>query len=377
MSGRRVWAGVGVALALAAGVGLWLAPRGPEPTPPAAAPGTDWISAVARVAPEGFDRLDGPWALDLPADHGRHAEAPTEVWQLSAHLEDAEGNPVGVQFLIFRVALAGPKAPAPASSLEARELYRGHVVLVGPDGDAAVAQERFGRGLEGLAGFDAAIGELRLDAWALEFPTPANPDRWRLTTGPGDLRLDLTLTLDKDPIAVDGDATPFRGYAFSRLRAEGSVATEAGPRSVSGVAWYEHLWGDLPIPGGSPVASDRLQVQLDDGSELSLVRSRRIDGVGIPTVDAVVIDAQGTATAFDEAATELEALRSWQGAAAAWPVDWRLRLGDLQLDITPVIDAQEHAFMLSVWSGLVRAEGQRGDRPVSGVGTLQLSADRR
>ena len=194
MSGRRVWAGVGVALALSAGVGLWLAPRGPEPTPPAAAPGTDWISAVARVAPEGFDRLDGPWALDLPADHGRHAEAPTEVWQLSAHLEDAEGNPVGVQFLIFRVALAGPKAPAPASSLEARELYRGHVVLVGPDGDAAVAQERFGRGLEGLAGFDAAIGELRLDAWALEFPTPAHPGRWRLTTGPGDLRPDLTLT---------------------------------------------------------------------------------------------------------------------------------------------------------------------------------------
>ena len=78
--------------------------------------------------------------------------------------------------------------------MAARELYRGHVLLVGPDGDAAAAEERFGRGLEGLVGFDATIGELRLDAWALEFPTPAHPGRWRLTTGPGDLRPDLTLT---------------------------------------------------------------------------------------------------------------------------------------------------------------------------------------
>jgi hypothetical protein len=35
--------------------------------------------------------------------------------------------------------------------------------------------------------------------------------------------------------------------------------------------------------------------------------------------------------------------------------------------------AQEHAFMLSVWSGLVRAQGPRGVRPVSGLGTLQLT----
>ena len=371
MMTRRSWGVVGLVLAIAAGAAFWFAPRGPAPAP--AAQGADWISAVADIAPDGFDRLAGPWDLDLPADHGLHAGARTEVWQLSAHLEDDAGHPVGVQFLLFRIALAGPDAPAPTSAWEVRDLYRGHVVLVGPAGAAPVAEERFGRGMQGLAGHDPTLGELRLDSWSLEFPGPAERDGWRLTTGPGDLGIELILTPEKAPLEVDGDATPFRGYAFSRLRAEGTVASAAGPRSVSGVAWFEHLWGDLPIPGGTPVASDRLQLQLDDGSELSVLRSRRIDGAGSPTVEALLIAADGTVTAFGDDAAELDLVRRWQGAAAAWPVEWRLRLGDLQLDMTPVIDAQEHGFMLGVWSGLVRAQGQRGDRPVSGLGTLQLT----
>ena len=374
MMTRRNWGVVGLVLAVTVAVAVWFAPGGPAPAPAAPAQGTDWISAVADIAPEGFDRLAGPWDLDLPADHGRHAGARTEVWQLSAHLEDEDGDPVGVQFLLFRIALVGPDAAPPTSAWEVRDLYRGHVVLAGPAGAAPVARERFGRGMEGLAGYDPALGELRLDSWSLEFPGPADRDGWRLTTGPGDLGIELALMPEKAPLEVDGEATPFRGYAVSRLRADGTVATEAGRRSVSGVAWFEHLWGDLPIPGGTPVVSDRLQVQLDDGSELSVIRSRRIDGAGSPTVEALLIEADGTVSAFGDDAAELELARRWQGAIAVWPVDWRLRLGDLQLDMTPVTDAQEHAFMLGVWSGLVRAQGQRGDQPVSGLGTLQLTA---
>ena len=374
MMTRRSWGVVGLVLAITASAAFWFAPHGPAPVPSASAQGADWISAVADIAPDGFDRLAGPWDLDLPADHGLHAESRTEVWQLSAHLEDEDGQPVGVQFLLFRIALAGPDAPAPTSAWEVRDLYRGHVVQVGPAVGTAVAEERFGRGMEGLSGFDPALGELRLDSWSLEFPDLVIRDQWRLNTGPGDLHIELALSSAKEPLHLDGVTTPFRGYAFSRLRAEGTVATEAGARSVSGVAWFEHLWGDLPIPGGSPVASDRLQLQLDDGSELSVIRSRRIDGGGSPTVEALLIDADGMVTAFGDNSAELELTRSWQGAAAAWPVDWRLQLGDLQIDITPVIDSQEHAFMRLVWSGLVRAQGQRGDQLVSGLGTLVLTA---
>ena len=376
MMTRRGWGGLGVALAIVAGAALYLVPRAPEQAQVAPPQGADWLSAVADGAVDGFERLDGPWALDLPADHGAHPEARSEVWQLSAHLRDGDGQPVGVQFLLFRIGLTGPDAPAPASDWEARDLYRGHVVLVTPAGAATHAQERFGRGMAGLAGHDAQMGELRLDSWALAFPADDGAP-WRLTTGAGDLRVDLTLVAEKAPLAVDADAAPFRGYAFSRMRAEGTLATAAGPVAVSGTAWFEHLWGDLPIPGGTPVTSDRLQVQLDDGSELSVVRSRRRDGSGTPTVEALLIDPEGTARGFGDDVAQADPTRLWQGAQAGWPVDWRLQLEDLDLEITPVTDAQEHAFMVPVWSGLVRAQGRRGDRTVSGLGTLQVTAGER
>ncbi len=365
----------GRATAMAAGAAALLlgASASAEVPRSGALQGSDWISAAADIAVEGFGRPAGPWELDLPADHGVHPEARTELWQLSAHLSDAEGRPVGVQFLLFRIGLAEPEAPPPGSAWEARALYRGHVVLVGAGDAGVVAEERFGRGMPGLAGFDPNLAELRLDNWSLDLPAGEEPGPWTLAASAGDARISLTLDPGKAPLAVDGEATPFRGYAFSRLRAEGGIATPAGPVQVSGAAWFEHLWGDLPIPGGTPVASDRLQVQLDDGSELSVVRTRRRDGTGVPTVDAVLIDAQGGAVTFAEAAARMEPARLWQGDTAAWPVDWRLRLGDLQLAVTPVADAQEHAFMVRTWSGLVEVEGRRGDRPVSGLGTLQLT----
>lgn len=375
MMTRRSWGVVAVVTAIAAAaVSYFLAaPRSSGPTSSAPLQGSNWISAAADIEAEGFDRLADAWELALPADHGVHSDARTELWQVSAHLVDEDGQPVGVQFLLFRIGLAGPDAPPPTSSWEARELFRGHVVLVEAADSTVVAQEQFARGMAGLAGYEANLGELRFDTWSLAFPARANPGQWTLSAGPGDNRVELNLTPEKAPLRLDGDALPFRGYAFSRLRAEGTVGAQAGQRSVSGTAWFEHLWGELPIPGGTPVASDRLQVQFDDGSELSVVRSRRLGGAGTPTVEALLIDAEGNVVAFDDDAAQLELARRWQGAEAIWPVDWELRLGDLQLAITPVMDAQEHAFMVSVWSGLVRAQGQHGDRPVSGLGTLQLT----
>jgi predicted secreted hydrolase len=366
------WGLAGGAIAVLVAAALYVAPRSPAPSR-SASQGSDWISAAASIAVGEFDRLSGPWELELPADHGVHSEAHTEFWQLTAHLADDNGRPVGVQFLLFRIGLAGPDAPPPTSSWEARELYRGHVVLVEAAGAGVLAEERFGRGMAGLAGYGQYLRELRLDNWSLEFPARTDAGQWTLNTGPGDIRIDLNLTPEKDPLQVGGDATPFRGYAFSRLIAEGTFEATAGPRPVSGVAWFEHLWGDLPIPGGTPVASDRLQLQLDDGSELSVIRSRRLDGTGTPTVEALLIDAGGTVVAVGDDTAHLELTRQWQGAEAAWPVDWRLQLGDLHLAISPVTDAQEHAFMVAVWSGLIRAEGYRGDQPVSGLGTMQLT----
>ncbi|TVQ57156.1 MAG: hypothetical protein EA355_05185 [Rhodobacteraceae bacterium] len=370
----RVLAGVGV-LAVLAGVALHFS--GPSRSGGAsgrdAPEGVDWLAAAADMASAEFDRLEGPWALSLPADHGPHGEAPTEIWQLTAHLEDERGAPVGVQFMLVRMGLAGPDAPAADSPWALRDLYRGHLVLV-EAGDARLrAQERFGRGAPGVAGFDAERREMRLDNWSLTFPEGGEGEAWALRTDPGELGVALDLTPERALLRIDAEAAPFRGYAFTRLRAQGAVRTEAGERTVSGVAWFDHLWGELPLPGAAPVASDRLQAHLDDGSEVSVIRSRRVDGVGAPVVDAILVGPDGAATAFSGEAARLEPERVWRDGETAWPVAWRLEAGDLTLDVAPVMDAQAPDFRVSMWSGLVRVEGRRGARAVSGLGTLQLS----
>lgn len=372
----RSWGLLGATLALMLSVALYflVAPGRLAPTASGGMPaGPDWISAAAEISADRFERLSGSWELGLPRDHAAHPDARTEIWQMSAHLSREGGEPVGLQFLLLRLGLAGPDAPVPNSTWEARDIYRAHVILVDGNGKPAVAEERFGRGMAGLAGYDMDLNELRFDNWSVEFPPGPDQDRWRLRASAGDALIDLLLSPGKAPLPVDADAAPFRGYAFSQLKAEGRIMTQDGEDAISGVAWFDHLWGDLPIPGGSPVASDRLQLHLDDGSEVSVVRSRRIDGTGAPTLDVLLIDAEGAAVAVGDDASNVELTRHWKGIEADWPVDWRLQLGDLELVISPVTDAQEHSFMTRLWSGLVRAEGHRSNQPVSGLGTLQLT----
>ena len=355
------------ALSLAVWIGAW-ATLAPASLPAADAPAPDWISAAAGFEAQGFTRPTGPFALDLPADHAPHPDARTEAWQIAAHLTGPDGAPVGVQILFFRLGLIGPAAEGPATDWTPRDLWRGHVIVLDGTDGPALGRERLARGFAGLAGHDA--GTLRLDDWSLSF----DADSWRIAASAGDTRIALDLIPARAPLSLDAAEAPFRGYILSRLDVTGRLETAAGTQAVTGSAWYDHLWGELPLPGAAAVVSDRLLVQLDDGSDLSVIRSRRADGRGLDDIDAVLIGADGTARPLDGAA-ELTVAGRWQGAAANWPVAWDLRLGDLQLAIRPVAEAQEQPFLAPVWSGLVTAEGSRAGAPLRGLGTLQLSGE--
>lgn len=366
LAGLTLLGVVGLALLLAGGL------RDGTGTADTAHERSDWIAALAEDPLPGFDPPDGPFVLSLPADHAPHPEARSELWQLTAHLTDDAGRPVGLQMLLLRLALGPPGPPDPAASVwQAQQVYRGHVVIVAPGSEGAVAEERFGRALPGLVGHDPEGPELRLDGWRIGLSRQDGPGLRTLDASAGALRAELTLRpMDQRVVAGDGQGG-VRGYALSRLAVEGVVALPSGPVAVSGSAWFDHLWGDLPAAGAGPVASDRLQLHLDDGSDLGVVRTRRRDGRGLPTVDTVLVDPDGGIQTRSDG--EVTTGGHWQGLTGLYPLDWQLRLGDLDLRITPVVQDQDHAFAAPVWSGLVRAEGQRGDAAVSGIGTLQLT----
>jgi predicted secreted hydrolase len=328
----------------------------------------NWVSALASRPVDGFVRPSGNWRLSLPDDHGAHADARTELWQLAVYLRDDKGQPLGLQFSLLRIGLVPPGGTTPTTAWDARDLYRGHIVLMGAsDQGNSVAEERFGRGMAGLVGYDQTLRELRIDAWALDFDDETDPGRWRLTALAGKFTIDLVLTPVKQPASSGAAEVPFRGYTVSRLAVEGEISAPDGQMPVAGTGWFDHLWGELPVPGEAPVVSDRLQLQLDDGSDLTLIRTRRVDGGGTPTVDATLVNSAGEVTVMGGEATSGLA-QSWQDSA-----DWRLTLGDLDLSLKALVPVREQAFVAPVWSGLVSAEGQRGGQPVTGTGTLQLT----
>ncbi len=359
------------ALALAT-VAAWSALRPASEQAASAEP--DWGDALAALRSDAaFEPLPPDWNLSLPADHGAHPAARAESWAVTAHLTDETGSAVGIQVVLSRYALSPPGAEPEASPWTPRALHRGHVTLTDAARGAAEEEERFSRGALGAAGHDPATGALALDHWRLDLPRSDEEATLSLSATVGATAVALRLEPVKTPLGTGPGAGPFRGYAVTRMQAVGTVERDGVVREVSGPAWLDHLWGDLPPPGG-PVVWDRLQLHLSDGSEVSATRQRRRDGGGSPGVAGFVVTPDGEARSLDAARmTAVGSAWTPPGGTADYPLDWRLEGDGLDLRVTPAETAQRRAFAEPVWSGLVRAEGRAGDAPVSGVGTLNLT----
>ena len=89
-----------------------------------------------------------------------------------------------------------------------------------------------------------------------------------------------------------GAGAPFRGYTITRMTAEGFVGVGKEQQAVRGLAWLEHLWGDVPLPLG-PIVWDRLQLHLDDGTDLSLIRTVAATAAPRPRVAGFAVGPDG------------------------------------------------------------------------------------
>lgn len=335
-----------------------------------------WSAMLAEVPLEEFDRnWSGP--LDFPRDHGAHPMAPMETWSLSVHLHDEGGETLGFQFSLARLALVAPNAEPAQSAWDMRELYRGHTILARNEG-AAIAEERLRRGIAGVAGYDAPSREWRLDDWSMKVEDGLTGPALAIAATVGEsAALELRLEPEKTATSPGADSAnaPFRGYSMTRLRAKGALVTAEGRETVEGAAWLDHLWGDLPFPTG-PMVWDRLVLQVDDGSDISLIRTRRRTGGGTPTVEGFIVGPAGNVSQIESASVEMEPVHTWgpAGAPSAYPVGWRLSLdGDNEMIVSPLVDDQLHDFVVPMWSGVVTARGDLGSGPVEAVGTLQLN----
>ncbi len=167
-------------------------------------------------------------------------------------------------------------------------------------------------------------------------------------------------------------------YSRPQLRVSGSVTLEGRPQAVTGLAWLDHEWSSEILPDGAQ-GWDWVGLNLDDGGALMAFRLRGQDDQALWSA-ASFRPAGGSAQVWPPEAIAFEPLRHWTSprTGIAYPVAWRVRVGDRLLQLQPLMDDQELDSRRSTgavyWEGAVRVseDGPQVGRDI-GWGYLEMT----
>ena len=92
---------------------------------------------------------------------------------------------------------------------------------------------------------------------------------------------------------------------------------------MTGIAWFDHQWGDFISVGGG--GWDWFAVNLDDGTDLTLSLVRDADG-SYPLIYGTLVDAAGETRHLDADDFTVEVLGRWVSprTGADYPAGWRI-----------------------------------------------------
>ena len=163
-------------------------------------------------------------------------------------------------------------------------------------------------------------------------------------------------------------------YTLPHLAVTGSVVAGETAQNVSGVAWLDHEWSNTPT---DMTASgwDWIGINLADGGALMAFRMRDAKGEALWT-SATLRHREGRTQIFAPAEVRWTATRRWQSprTSATYPVAWRVGVGEMNVEIEPLLDDQEQDARVSTgtvyWEGAVVA---RAGGKTIGRGYLELT----
>ncbi|MEL7460881.1 MAG: lipocalin-like domain-containing protein [Pseudomonadota bacterium] len=336
---------------------LWLALAGPALSQGFAGMGQD-ADGFAMPRPEP--------RFVFPQDHGSHPDFRIEWWYLTANLKGEDGRDYGVQWTLFRNALA----PGDANGWATPQIWMGHAGLTTQD--RHFSAERFARGGIGTASvaadpFEAFIGDwtmagpdlndIVLTARGAEF---AYALRAR-ATGPFVRQGDKGYSV-KSP---EGQASYYYSQPFYEV--SGEITLPDGPITVTGTAWLDREWSSQPL-ASDQTGWDWFALNLPDGEKLMAFRLRHEDRPDFHS--GTWIAADGTPNPFDPddlVATPLEWSDTEGGSV---PTTWRLEIPGRGLDIviTAINTQSWMRTAVAYWEGPVRFEGTH-----AGVGYLEMT----
>ncbi|WP_410218268.1 lipocalin-like domain-containing protein [Paracoccus sp. (in: a-proteobacteria)] len=303
-------------------------------------------------------------ALEFPADHGPHPEYRIEWWYLTANMTGPDGTPYGLQWTLFRSALA----PRDGEGWETPQLWMGHAAVTTPD--AHHVAERLARGGIGQAQVQADPFSARIDDWSMEGP---DFDNLRLTASGGDFAYDVRLRASgplvrhgQDGYSVKsaaGQASHYYSQPFFDL--SGTLALPDGNIPVTGAAWLDREWSSQPLAEDQE-GWDWFSLSFDSGEKLMGFVLRGTTDY----TSASWITAGGQVTPLADGAFAATPLEWHKGEGQQVPTTWQVSLPAQGVDVT-VAALNLDAWMntsVPYWEGPVTVSGSH-----AGVGYLEMT----
>ena len=372
------------------------------------------VGQVLGGEADGFARASKVVPFVFPRDHGAHPDYRSEWWYLTCPLRAPGGSEYGVQFTVFRQALAPPDpdnlAELPVSKWRTGQLYMAHAALTDVTQKQHVESSRLVRGHPMLAGVEAAPFSLWLEDWRLAETSAATnamaPGSGASITDalvPGitaleldvqstEFRTRLSLTPDKALVLQGDRGLSYKGsqeasyyYSLPRLSVSGSVTPPGADLAtpVTGSCWLDREWSTSVLTDNL-VGWDWFALQLNDRSEFMLFQLRQKAGGEKQQSPAHLtsrlkqgkhIATNGDAVALDSSSLEFVPERYWRDETGAlWPVEWTLQLMDRTLRVVAALDDQRMRSSIAYWEGLVWVfEGDADNKTRIGQGYLEMT----
>jgi predicted secreted hydrolase len=309
--------------------------------------------------------------LRFPADHGPHPDFRIEWWYVTANLEAEDGTRFGVQWTLFRSALA----PKTESGWSDPQIWMGHAAITTKD--RQFVAEKLARGGVGQAGAMAQPFSAWIDDWEMKgLPNSGADQLDKVSLHATGKDFSYTLELSANgPLVLQGDqgysvksAGGQASYYYSQpfYEVSGSLDIAGKIVRVSGKAWLDREWSSQPL-AKDQTGWEWFSLHLDSGEKVMAFRLR--DGSGGYT-SANWISPDGTPNPLPPGALEITPVRKARAGDRDIPVAWRVRIPERGFDVT-TSPLNDHAWMGTTtpyWEGPVTFEGS-----AKGQGYLEMT----
>ncbi|MBC5800000.1 MAG: hypothetical protein GIX03_01500 [Candidatus Eremiobacteraeota bacterium] len=297
-----------------------------------------------------------PEQLVFPRDHGLHRSYRAEWWLLSGQLHARDGRRFGYHAAFFRFALGAR-----------RQLYTAEFSLLDERSGQTVSVERSVRPTTNSHPAGGGVFELAVDQWRLAGHPLRAPRFESIDVRAGNPGNGIALNIL--PQKLPSPSPAFDGYAFTRMRASGSVMFGGRSYAVNGVSWLDHEY-ERHAQTAARVGWERFELQFNDGRDVELFATRLAGGrfaIRLPDgreieassqllpygpdvpVAGMIVERNGAVRPLKLGAASLaiEGDTFWHSprTRASYPALWRLSIPAMRLDnavaIAPLARDQE------------------------------------